>query len=36
VGPTPFLCLYGWTCDNDKPAEVLPAADWPELEKLRL
>jgi hypothetical protein len=36
VGPTPFLCLYGWTRDNDKPAEVLPAADWPELEKLRL
>jgi hypothetical protein len=36
VGPTPFLCLYCWTRDNDKPAQVLAANDWPELESLRL
>lgn len=36
VGPLPFLGFFGWTSDVDKPAEVLPAADWPELEALRL
>ncbi|NGM45194.1 hypothetical protein G5B31_06555 [Rhodobacter sp. SGA-6-6] len=36
VGPVPFLCLYGWTRDIWQPASVLPAADWPELEALRL
>lgn len=36
VGPTPFLSLYCWTRDNDKPARVLPASDWTELESLRL
>lgn len=36
VGPTPFLCLYCWTRDIGKPAEVLPAPDWAELEALRL
>lgn len=36
VGPKPFLCFYCWTRDNDKPAEVLPAPDWAELEALRL
>lgn len=36
VGRTPFLCIYCWTSDNDKPARVLPASDWAELEALRL
>ncbi len=36
VGTVPFLCLYCWTRDNDKPAQVLPANDWAELEVLRL
>lgn len=36
VGPEPFLSLYCWTRDNDKPASVVPANDWPELEQLRL
>ncbi|MBI1172586.1 hypothetical protein GC209_14410 [bacterium] len=36
VGPHPFLCLYGWTSEVEALAEVLPAADWPALEALRL
>lgn len=36
VGSTPFLSLYCWTRDNDKPARVLAASDWAELEALRL
>ncbi len=36
VGPEPFLSLYCWTSDNDKPAAVVPATDWDELETLRL
>ena len=36
VGPMPFLSLYCWTRDNDKPARVLAATDWAELEALRL
>ena len=36
VGPEPFLSLYCWTRDNDKPATVVPATDWAELETLRL
>lgn len=36
IGPNPFLCLYGWTQDTDQPARVIPAADWPALEALRL
>jgi hypothetical protein len=36
VGPTPFLCLFGWTRDAMAPAHVIPAQDWPELEALRL
>lgn len=36
VGPTPFLCLYGWTRDVASPAYVIPADDWPALEALRL
>lgn len=36
VGPTPFLCLYGWTRDVAVPAYVIPADDWPALEALRL
>lgn len=36
IGPTPYLCLYGWTRDTDKPAVVIPADDWPALETLRL
>lgn len=36
VGPVPFLCLFGWTKDSMAPAHVIPSADWPELEALRL
>ena len=36
VGPTPFLCLYVWTRDVNPVAEIVPAADWAELETLRL
>ena len=36
VGPKPFLSLYCWTRDNDKPAAVVPASDWAALESLRL
>jgi len=36
VGPLPFLCIFGWTKDVRLPAKVLPASDWPELEKLRI
>lgn len=36
VGRTPFLSFYCWTRDNDKPARVLPASDWPELEAMQL
>lgn len=36
VGPTPFLAFYCWTRDNDKPALVLPASDWAELEAMQL
>jgi hypothetical protein len=36
VGSVPFLALYCWTRDNDKPARVLPASDWTELEAMRL
>ncbi len=36
VGPTPFLALFGWTCDVTQAAEVIPAFDWPALEALRL
>lgn len=36
VGPTPFLCIFGWTKDTSAPAKVIPASDWPELEALRL
>ena len=36
VGPVPFLCLFGWTRDVNEVARVMPAADWPELEALRL
>lgn len=36
VGPLPFLCIFGWTKDVQLPAKVLPAGDWPELEKLRI
>ena len=36
VGPVPFLALFGWTRDATKPAEVIPAPDWAELEALRL
>lgn len=36
VGPNPFLCLFAWTRDTTAPARVLPAADWPALEALRL
>ncbi|PTE13454.1 dimethylsulfonioproprionate lyase family protein [Pseudogemmobacter blasticus] len=36
VGPVPFLCLFGWTRDVAEVARVIPAADWPMLEALRL
>jgi hypothetical protein len=36
VGPVPFLCLYAWTADVDRPARVVPAHDWDRLEALRL
>ncbi len=36
VGPVPFLAIFGWTRDVTVPAEVIPAADWPALEALRL
>ena len=36
VGPTPFLCIYGWTRDVEEIAHVIPANDWPELEALHL
>jgi hypothetical protein len=36
VGAVPFLCLFVWTRDVNQVAQVLPAADWPELEALRL
>lgn len=36
AGPVPYLCLYGWTRDVNAPAYVIPAADWAELQALRL
>ncbi len=36
VGPVPFLCIFGWTRDTDQPAHVLPAADWEQLETMRI
>ena len=36
VGAVPFLCLFVWTRDVNQLAQVLPAADWPELEEMRL
>ena len=36
VGPEPFLCLVAWTKDINEPAWIVPAADWAELETLRL
>jgi hypothetical protein len=36
VGAVPFLCLFVWTRDVNEAAQVLPAADWPELEAMRL
>lgn len=36
VGPTPFLCVFGWTRDTRQPAHVIPAGDWAELEALRI
>lgn len=32
VEAAPFLCLYGWSRDVHFPANVIPAADWPEIE----
>ena len=32
VGPTPFLCVFGWTRDVNLPAKVVPAADWDVIE----
>ncbi|MEI2805782.1 dimethylsulfonioproprionate lyase family protein [Albidovulum sp.] len=36
VGPVPFLCIFGWTRDTGHPARVIPAADWAELEAMRI
>jgi len=36
VGPVPFLALFAWTRDVNAGASIVPAADWPELERLRL
>ena len=36
VGPVPLLCLYVWTRDVNAGAVIVPAADWAELETLRL
>lgn len=36
VGPRPFLCLFAWTRDVSRPARVVPAADWAELERFRI
>jgi Dimethlysulfonioproprionate lyase len=36
VGAVPFLALFVWTRDVNAVAEVLPAADWPELERRQL
>ena len=36
VGPTPFLCFFGWTRDVEQVAQVIPAPDWAPLEALRL
>lgn len=36
VGSVPFLCAFVWTKDVAEPAKVIPAADWAELEALRL
>jgi hypothetical protein len=36
VGAVPFLSLFVWTRDLAGPGQVLPATDWPELEKLHL
>jgi hypothetical protein len=33
VGAVPFLCLFAWTRDVNSPAEVLPAPDWPDIER---
>lgn len=32
TGAVPFLCIFCWTGDTDKPAEIIPASDWAELE----
>ncbi len=34
VGEVPFLCIYCWTKDVNKPAVVVPASDWHLYEKL--
>lgn len=36
VGSTPFLCVFGWTRDTKRPARVLPAGDWADLEAMRI
>ncbi|MFZ2099158.1 MAG: dimethylsulfonioproprionate lyase family protein [Oricola sp.] len=36
VGPLPFLCFFGWTQDVNEAAQVIPAADWADLETMRL
>jgi hypothetical protein len=36
VGAVPFLCLFVWTRDVNELAHVIPADDWPELERLTL
>lgn len=32
-GPTPFLCVFGWTKDVNVPAEMIVEPDWTEIER---
>ena len=36
AGPVSFLSIYAWTRDVSKPARVLAADDWAELEAVRI
>lgn len=32
-GPTPFLCVFGWTKDVSVPAEMIGETDWDAIER---
>lgn len=36
TGPVPFLSIFAWTRDVDRPARVVPAADWAALERIAI